>query len=71
MQIAAARTGQLINYADMACDVGVSEVTIKSWLHALEASGIVYQLQPYFNNRTKRLVKTSKLYFMTNVPRGT
>jgi len=64
MRVAAARTGQLINYADMARDVGVSEVTIKSWLNVLHASGIIYQLQPYFNNRTKRLVKTPKLYFM-------
>ena len=64
MQIAAARTGQLINYADMARDVSVSEVTVKTWLTVLHASGIVYQLQPYFNNRTKRLVKTPKLYFM-------
>ncbi|MEQ1794727.1 MAG: ATP-binding protein [Nitrospira sp.] len=64
MQIAAARTGQLINYADMARDVSVSEVTVKTWLNVLHASGIVYQLQPYFNNRTKRLVKTPKLYFM-------
>lgn len=64
MQIAAARTGQLINYADMASDVGLSEVTIKSWLNVLQASGVIYQLQPYFNNRTKRLIKTPKLYFM-------
>lgn len=64
MQIAAARTGQLINYADMARDVSVSEVTVKTWLTVLHASGIVYQLQPYFTNRTKRLVKTPKLYFM-------
>lgn len=64
MQIAAARTGQLVNYADMARDVGISESTIKTWLNVLHASGIVYMLQPYFNNRTKRLVKTPKLYFM-------
>lgn len=64
MQIAAARTGQLINYADMARDVGVSEVTLKTWLNVLHASGIVYLLQPYFNNRSKRLIKTPKLYFM-------
>jgi predicted AAA+ superfamily ATPase len=64
MQIAAARTGQLINYADMARDVGVSQVTIKTWLNVLHASGIVYLLQPYFSNITKRLVKTPKLYFM-------
>lgn len=64
MQVAAARTGQLINYADMARDVGVSEVTIKTWMQALHASGIVYLLQPYFTNHTKRLIKTPKLYFM-------
>ncbi len=64
MQIAAARTGQLINYADMARDIGISEVTVKAWLNVLHASGIVYLLQPYFNNRAKRLIKTPRLYFM-------
>ncbi|MDF1654168.1 MAG: ATP-binding protein [Coxiellaceae bacterium] len=64
MQIVAARTGQLINYSDVARDVGVSEPTIKTWLNVLHATGIVYLLQPYFNNQTKRLIKTPKLYFM-------
>lgn len=64
MQIAAARSGQLVNYADIARDVGVSEPTIKKWLNILQASGIVTLLQPYFTNQTKRLVKTPKLYFM-------
>ncbi|NCC52480.1 MAG: ATP-binding protein [Spartobacteria bacterium] len=64
MQIAAARTGQLVNYADMSRDVGVTQPTIKTWLDVLHASGVVYLLQPYFNNRTKRLLKTPKLYFM-------
>ncbi len=64
MQIIAARTGQLINYRDVASDVNVSEPTIKSWINVLHASGIIFLLQPYFNNRTKRLIKTPKLYFM-------
>lgn len=64
IQIAAARTAQLINYSDMSRDVGVSEVTIKLWLSALEASGIIILLRPYFKNHTTRLVKTPKLYFM-------
>ena len=64
MQIAAARSGQLINYTDMVRDTGISEPTVKTWLNVLQASGIVTLLQPYFNNRTKRLVKTPKLYFM-------
>lgn len=64
MQITAARTGQLIKYAEIANNVGVSEVTIKSWIGVLQASGIITLLQPYFNNQTKRLIKTPKLYFM-------
>lgn len=64
MQMVAARTGQLLNYRDLSNDVGVSQVTIKSWFDALHASGVIYLLQPYFNNQNKRLVKTPKCYFM-------
>lgn len=60
---AAARTGQLLNYADMAKDVGVDQTTIKRWISILEASNIVYLLQPFSMNINKRLVKTPKLYF--------
>jgi uncharacterized protein len=61
---AAARTGQLINYADMAKETGISEVTAKKWLSILVTSGLVYLLQPYSANVEKRVVKTPKLYFM-------
>ncbi len=64
MRTLAARTGQLLNYADIAADVGVSQPTIKSWLSILSASGLVYILQPYSNNITSRIVKTPKVYFM-------
>ena len=64
LQVAAARSGQLINYTDFARDVGVSEPTIKSWITVLRASGLIYILQPYFNNLTKRFIKTPKLYFL-------
>ncbi len=64
MQVLAARTGQQVNYRDISKVVGVSEPTIKCWLNILNASGIIYLLPSYFNNRTKRLVKTPKLYFM-------
>ena len=53
MQIAATRSGQLLNYRDMAAD-GVSEPTIRSWLTVLHASGIIYLLPPCFNNHAKR-----------------
>lgn len=64
MKTLAARTGQLLNYADIAADVGVSQPTIKAWLSVLVASGLVYILQPYSNNITNRIVKTPKVYFM-------
>ncbi len=60
----AARTGQLLNYASLARDVEIDNKTAKSWLSILEASGLVYLLQPYYRNLTKRLVKTPKLYFL-------
>jgi uncharacterized protein len=62
-RIAATRTGQLINYRNLAADVGVSDVTIKKWIHALEISGLIYLLPPFYANIGKRLVKSPKLYF--------
>jgi predicted AAA+ superfamily ATPase len=64
LRAAAARTAQLINYADLARDVDVDQKTVKSWLSILETSGLIYLLQPYHTNVTKRLVKTPKLYFL-------
>jgi len=60
----AARTGQLLNYASLARAVEIDNKTAKSWLSILETSGLVYLLQPYHHNLTKRLVKAPKLYFL-------
>ncbi len=60
----AARTGQLLNLLDLARDADVAPNTAKNWLSILQASGIIYLLEPYHSNITKRLVKTSKLYFL-------
>ncbi|WP_192483036.1 MULTISPECIES: ATP-binding protein [Cysteiniphilum] len=64
LKAVAARTSQLLNYADIARDVGIDQKTAKSWLSILEASGIVYLLPPYYNNITKRLIKTPKVYML-------
>lgn len=64
LRATAARTGQLINYADIARDVGVDMKTIKSWISILETSGLIYLLYPYHSNVTNRLIKTPKLYFL-------
>lgn len=59
----AGRTGQLVNLDSLSGEVGVSHTTLSEWLDVLEASFIVFRLQPYFCNIGKRLVKTPKLYF--------
>lgn len=64
LRILASRTGQMLNYTDIATEVGVSVMTIKSWVSILVSSNIVYLLQPYFSNLNKRLVKTPKVYFL-------
>lgn len=64
LRATAARTGQLLNLADMARDVDVSPNTAKNWLSILKSSGIIYLLEPYYSNVTKRLVKTPKMYFL-------
>ena len=64
LRAAAGRTGQLLNMSDMARDAAISVTTAKRWLSILEASGIIYLLEPYHSNITKRLVKSPKLYFL-------
>ena len=64
MTVCAAMTGQLLNMASLARDVGISEPTAKRWLSILKTSGIIYLLKPYSNNAIKRAVKTPKLYFL-------
>lgn len=59
----AGRTGELLNMDSLAKDIGVSAPTIKRWLSILQASNVIYLLQPFSLNTTKRVVKTPKVYF--------
>ena len=63
MTSVAARTGEMLNYANIASEVGVSEPTIKSWISVLERTGIVFILQPYSASALKRAIRTPKIYF--------
>jgi len=63
LQLCAGRTGQLLNYSSLANDAGISPNTAKAWISILEASYILYRLQPHHKNFNKRLVKQPKLYF--------
>lgn len=59
----AARTGEMLNYSNIASEIGVSEPTIKKWISILERTGIVYLLQPYSASALSRAIKTPKIYF--------
>jgi len=61
--LCAARAGQLLNMNALANECGISQPTAKSWISALENSYLVFTLQPYHENFSKRIVKTPKLYF--------
>lgn len=64
LRACAARTANLLTLAEIARDADIAPNTAKSWLSILEASGIVYLLQPFHANVTKRLIKTPKLHFL-------
>jgi uncharacterized protein len=59
----AGRIGQVVNYASLSNDVGVSSTTIKSWIGVLKASFVVWELLPYFENIGRRVIKSPKIYF--------
>lgn len=63
----AARTGQMLNYANIADEVRVSLTTIKNWISVLNKTGIIYILELYFSNHLTRAIKNPKLYFIIEV----
>lgn len=63
MVAVAARTGQMLNYSNIADEISKDAATVKSWISILEASGIIYILEPYTPAVLKRAIKTPKLYF--------
>ena len=63
MKLCAARIGSLFNATEIGAEVGVDKNTINHWLSVLQASYLVTLLPPYYENISKRIVKTPKLYF--------
>lgn len=63
MSAVAARTGQELNYDNLARDAEIDNKTAKNWLSFLRTSGLIFLLQPYSNNPTTRAIKSPKMYF--------
>jgi len=63
IKLCANRAGQLLNISALSNEADIAYNTAREWLSILESSYIIFLLQPYHENRNKRLVKTPKLYF--------
>jgi len=63
VKICAGRIGQIFNSSNIANELGIDHKTVISWLSILEASFIVYRLQPWHTNFNKRTIKSPKIYF--------
>ena len=65
LRACATRTGQLLNMTDLARDADVHPNTAKNWLPVLEASGLIWLLQPWHSNVTKRLGEAPLVAYLT------
>jgi predicted AAA+ superfamily ATPase len=63
MRAACLRLGQLVNQTELGRDVALPQATVHRWLNLLETSYILVRLPAYAVNRTKRLIKSPKLYW--------
>ena len=63
LKLCAGRTAQILNYTSLSNDAGIDVKTVKKWLSVLQASFIIHLLPPYYNNFSKRIIKSPKLYF--------
>jgi len=63
VKLLAGRIGQILNLSELGSQIGVNYKTIESWISILEASYIVYRLEPFYNNFNKRIIKSPKIYF--------
>ena len=63
MQAACLRLGQLLNQTELGRDVGLPQPTVHRWLNLLETSYLLVRLPAYAVNRTKRLVKSPRVFW--------
>jgi len=64
ISLIALRTAQEVSYNEISSALGISVDTCKRWISILQTSGIIYLLEPYMANASKRIIKAPKLYFM-------
>lgn len=63
LRVLANRCGNILNLDDISRDVGVERETIENWISVLKSTYIIFNVQPYYNNLGKRIIKSPKLCF--------
>lgn len=63
VKLCAGRIGSVLDWSNLANDVGCDVKTLRGWMSILEASYVAFLLPPWFENRGKRLVRSPKVYF--------
>jgi uncharacterized protein len=63
MRAACLRIGQIVNQTELGRDVALPQPTVHRWLNLLETSHLLVRLPAYAVNRTKRLIKSPKIYW--------
>ena len=63
LRLAALRIGGILNVSSLARDAQLSEPTARRYLNLLETLMVIHRLPPFLGNRSKRLIKSPKLYF--------
>ena len=63
MQATCLRVGQILNQTELGRDIGLPQPTVHRWLNLLETSYLLVRLPAYAVNRTKRLVKSPKIFW--------
>ena len=64
LRACALRTSQIVNFSDLARDTGIAPNTARKWMNLLQTSAIISLVEPYYGNRTKRLIKSPKMFFL-------
>src|SRR5262249_8356361 len=63
MRAACLRLGQMMNQTELGRDVGLPQPTVHRYLNLLEVSYQLVRVPAYAVTRTKRLIKTPKIYW--------
>ncbi|MCL5073839.1 MAG: DUF4143 domain-containing protein, partial [Actinobacteria bacterium] len=64
MQILAFRTARVLNQSEVSRDSSISQPTTHRYINLLQTSHIIEVIPAFFKNRTKRLVKSPKIYWI-------